>query len=176
MDIPTPRFLVAGLMVWLGTLAGPLFGQDAQQPFVVRTFGFFDYSSDTASDYFLADHSVAVIAVPGAYADTFYFAPCEDINGELAGTTWVLNAAVHATIGHRFEHGQYAWLLSDRTPAPPPAGATTLTGPDSPLVISQQVVRIGLWSGAACDQGRPGDWVVSAGGVPFVVVTAVFFR
>ena len=151
--------------------------EDGESPFVCRTFGFFVEGSDLAPDYFIGEDSIAIVTPPedGPSSD-FCFAPCVDVNGELAGTIWISRSTRHVTKGKKLEVGTFVWLLTEDTPEPPPVGAMTLTGDGSPLVLSQTVVNVRQPGFVFCPGMQPGDLVVSTSGTPFVVVTALFNR
>ena len=62
------------------------------------------------------------------------------------------------------------WLLTPETPEPPPTGAITFSGPDSPLILNQE-----LFYYEAYGSGYRLRCVPGGAGV-FMVVTAIFSR
>ena len=86
-------------------------------------------------------------------------------------TVWVYQDAMHIKVGGAEIPGGVYWLLTPETPEPPPTGAITFTGADSPLIISQEdpvwYESYGAIYRVRCTPGGAGL---------LLVVTAVFSR
>jgi|GEM_PF-3154610 len=182
MSTRKTRFIACGCGVLVAvalsfTLIGHAQAQGGPQS-VVRTFAFLTSGTDLAPDYFLSNRSVAVTVVANtSNTQIIEFSEFEDVSGSLAGTKWVTNATHHATKGQEQGGGAYLWLLNEETPEPPPTGAATLTGPNSPMILSQEVFQVQLCAGSNCGPFEDGErYRLHSGGDTFVVVRAQFFR
>ncbi len=144
---------------------------------VIRTFAFFR-AGTTVPPSFLSDDSTVVTVLPATQGQTgtFLFSV---LPHKYADTVWNKNPAHHSVKNGVALEGVYFWLETLEAPTPPPIGAHTFTGTDSPFVVSEQLFHIAVCANSVCDRGEDSSkyyFTTPVTGTPFVVVTAIFSK
>ncbi|HUG66888.1 MAG TPA: hypothetical protein VMM76_03990 [Pirellulaceae bacterium] len=130
---------------------------------------------------FLSAESLRVVVAPNdpLASDTFLSFADSNSDQRFNSTVWEHQHAMHITTAGANIPGFVVWLLTPDTPAPPPIGSFTITGEDSPLILSQEVVYIKQCKSTTC----PGNYTdrvqvgtASDNDGKLVVVTAIFSR
>jgi len=136
---------------------------------VVRTFAVISNSPLTLPDFF-GEQSVGLVIAPPDKTEPFFMSFSKYTDPSFASTVWESRTAMHIMMGGPETLAPVVWLLTEDTPTPPPSGAITFSGPDSPLILSQELYYYDDGYGGLHIQSTPG------GGGVFYVVTAVFSR
>lgn len=162
----------------LAVLCGSLFCVSHARAFadspegVQRTFIVLVNSLEQAPDFFGEQSLGLVVRHANPQVDTtiFRFAN-SNCDARFNATVWEHRDAMHITKGSCGDvPGFVAWLLTPDTPNPPPNGAFTFSGPDSPLILSQEVFYFETSSTGLRLRCSPG------GAGVLVLVTAIFSR
>jgi hypothetical protein len=146
----------------------------ADQPAgVVRTFAVLVNGGPEFAPDFLGENSSAVVVNGAQSEDDFHFAASELDPLFQQPTTWELRDAIHIVRCEGIDEilGVFAWLRTNNQ-EPPPAGAITFTGFDSPLILD---VR-GYWFENDIGGGGLRIRATPGGAGYMVIVTAVFSR
>jgi hypothetical protein len=169
-------------LVVLATLASLgantlLFAEQPQS--IVRTFAVEMEGPDALPDFLSTDSLGVVVGAPSSDAATLTFSDHSNSDVSFDSTVWAYRPALHVTTDGADTPGVFWWLLTDETPAVPPSGSVTFTGPDSPQILNQEIHYIKACDSANCLGEPTGRYRISDSssysGV-IVVVTAVFSR
>jgi hypothetical protein len=152
----------------LAAVPKPASAKDPAQG-VVRTFAVLSNSSLTVPDFF-DDESVGLVIEPPDQTEPFSMTFSDWTDPSFASTVWESRSAIHIMKGGAETLAPVVWLRTSETPEPPPNGAITFSGPDSPLILSQELFYYYDGSGGLHIQSTPGGEGV------FYVVTAIFSR
>jgi hypothetical protein len=162
---------IAACGILFSAATKPACADDAGQG-VIRTFAVSVNSLEQVPDFF-GDQSVALVVAPGRpmQADVILQFADSNCDERFNSTVWVRQDAMHITTDGTGIPGGVYWLLTSETPEPPPIGAITFSGPDSPLICSQEdpvyYESFGTGYRVRCSPGGAGL---------LLVVTAVFSR
>lgn len=171
-------FTAASCML-LAAVQKPASAQETEQG-VIRTFAVFGLLPSDLPNFF-SDSSLGVLIAPPERVIDHDFMVFTGENSEYLSnwdpffdfTVWETRVATHITKGGTEMLAPVMWLVDDDTPTPPPTGSITLTGPDSPFIVSQQLFYYDM------DPSYNEYYVLdpdAGGGKPMLVVTAVFSR
>jgi hypothetical protein len=161
--------LVCGIL----TMAASRPASADQPEGVVRTFAVLFSSLEPPDLQFQSDQSLGLVVLPDdPLQPPAHFRFCQVVYNS---GDWETHDLLHVTTqGAETIPATVIWS------APPPTGATTFTGPDSPLVLSQEVLFGHAATGFPCSGSYSGAYYAdsSPSGAAFgmVVVTAVFNR
>ncbi|HUE73917.1 MAG TPA: hypothetical protein VMP01_23755 [Pirellulaceae bacterium] len=173
------RVAISTIMVCAALLSGaskPVCGEEPVG--VVRTFAVEVAGLSSAPD-FLSDQSLGVVVAPADPQSSPAFLRFTAVNSDerFDSTVWEHRHVMHITTEGAAIPGAVFWLLTPDTPAPPPQGAHTFTGPDSPFILSQELIYIKQCTSTTCPFDYTGTVTVGTAtdnDSLLVVVTAVF--
>jgi len=155
--------------------------------FAVLVSGVGDVESELVPDFWDSD-SKAVTVLPDAenVGGTFYFKAASGVpdGHPLANDTVWYSQPAHHTAQGPTPSFPFLWLITPATPEPPPVGAHTFTGTDSPFIDAQARYLAKPCEAADVINGEctPSDvsngyWHFSThDGEVFVIVTALFSK